>query len=405
MAKDAHLQSEHRSKHPQEYDAIVVGLGAMGSATLFHLARRGLRVLGLEQFSQGHQLGSSHGDSRIIRETYFEHPLYVPLVQRAHELWRELEERSGTSLMKITGGLMIGPADGMVVTGTLRSAREHELPHEVLTPAEVHERFPAFQIEPHLVAVLDPRAGYLDPEACNRAHLEAARAGGAEARFDEPLLEWTPEGEGVRVRTSVETYTANRLLLAAGAWNSSLTSELRLPLTIERQSVFWLEPGGPRESYEAERFPIYAYEYKSGHICYGFPRLPRGVKASVMHSGETAPDPDSVVRNVSDAEVKPLRAALRPVLPNLAEAPVRERSVCLFTNTPDHDFIIDFHPLHPQVLISSPCSGHGFKFASAIGELQAELLTTGKSRFDLSPFRIKRWPTTQDRVGGPPSRS
>ena len=405
MAKDAHLQSEHRSKHPQEYDAIVVGLGAMGSATLFHLARRGLRVLGLEQFSQGHQLGSSHGDSRIIRETYFEHPLYVPLVQRAHELWRELEERSGTSLMKITGGLMIGPADGMVVTGTLRSAREHQLPHEVLTPAEVHERFPAFQIEPHLVAVLDPRAGYLDPEACNRAHLEAARAAGAEARFDEPVLEWTPEGEGVRVRTRVETYTANRLLLAAGAWNTSLTSELRLPLTIERQSVFWLEPGGPRESYEAERFPIYAYEYKSGHICYGFPRLPRGVKASVMHSGEIARDPDGVVRNVSDAEVKPLRAALRPVLPNLAEAPVRERSVCLFTNTPDHDFIIDFHPLHPQVLISSPCSGHGFKFASAIGELQAELLTTGKSRFDLSPFRIKRWPTNQDRVGGPSSRS
>ena len=377
----------------------------MGSATLFHLARRGLRVLGLEQFSQGHQLGSSHGDSRIIRETYFEHPLYVPLVQRAHELWRELEETSGTSLMKITGGLMIGPSDGMVVTGTLRSAREHQLPHEVLTPAQVHQRFPAFQIEPHLVAVLDPRAGYVDPEACNRAHLEAARAAGAEARFDEPLLEWTPEGEGVRVRTSVETYTANRLLLAAGAWNSSLTSELRLPLTIERQSVFWLEPGGPRESYEAERFPIYAYEYKSGHICYGFPRLPRGVKASVMHSGETAPDPDSVVRNVSDAEVKPLRAALRPVLPKLAEAPVRERSVCLFTNTPDHNFIIDFHPLHPQVLISSPCSGHGFKFASAIGELQAELLTTGKSRFDLSPFRIKRWPTNQDRAGGPPSRS
>jgi sarcosine oxidase len=391
VAKDTHLQSEHRSKHPQGYDAIVVGLGAMGSATLFHLARRGLRVLGLEQFSQGHKLGSSHGDSRIIRETYFEHPLYVPLVKRAHELWRELEKTSGTSLMKITGGLMIGPSDGMVVTGTLRSAREHHLPHEVLTPAEVHKRFPAFQLEPHLVAVLDPRAGYLDPEACNRAHLEGAHSAGAEIRFDQPMLEWTPDGEGIRVRTRSETYTANRLALAAGAWSSGLASELRLPLTIERQSVFWLEPGGPRESYEGELFPIYAYEYKSGHICYGFPRLPRGVKASVMHSGETAGDPDSVERNVSDAEVIPLRAALRPVLPNLAEAPVRESGVCLFTNTPDHNFIIDFHPLHPQVLISSPCSGHGFKFASAIGELQADLLTTGNARFDLSPFRIDRW--------------
>jgi sarcosine oxidase len=405
VGKDAHLESEHRSKHPQGYDAIVVGLGAMGSATLFHLARRGLRVLGLEQFSQGHQLGSSHGDSRIIRETYFEHPLYVPLVQRAHELWRELEETSGTSLMNITGGLMIGPSDGMVVTGTLRSAREHQLPHDVLTPAEVRKRFPAFQLEPHLVAVLDPRAGYLDPEACNRAHLAAARAAGAAAHFEEPILEWTPDGEGVRVRTRTGTYTANRLVLAAGAWTAGLASELRLPLTIERQSVFWLEPGGPRGSYESELFPIYAHEYKSGHICYGFPRLPRGVKASVMHSGETARDPESVERKVNDVEVKPLRAALRPVLPQLADAPVRGRGVCLFTNTPDHNFIIDFHPLHPQVLISSPCSGHGFKFASAIGELQAELLTVGKSRFDLSPFGIKRWPTNQDRVGGPPSRS
>lgn len=380
---------------PRSYDAIVVGLGAMGSATLFHLARRGLRVLGLEQFSEAHQLGSSHGDSRIIRETYFEHPLYVPLVQRAHELWRELEATSGASLMKITSGLMIGPSDGMVVAGTLRSVREHHLPHEVLTPAQVRERFPAFRLASNLVAVLDPRAGYLDPEACNKAHLDAARAAGAETRFDEPVLEWNPDGEGVRIRTGAGTYTAHRLVLAAGAWNTGLARDLQLPLTVERQTVFWLEPSGSPYTYEAERFPIYAYEYKAGHICYGFPRLPRGVKASVMHSGDTARDPDSVERTVNDDEAKPLRAALRPVLPELAEAPVRDRGVCLFTNTPDHDFIIDFHPLLPQVLISSPCSGHGFKFASAIGELQADLLTTGRSRFDLSPFRIGRWPTNQ----------
>jgi sarcosine oxidase len=390
---------------PRSYDAIVVGLGAMGSATLFHLARRGLRVLGLEQFSEAHQLGSSHGDSRIIRETYFEHPLYVPLVQRAHELWRELEATSGASLMKITSGLMIGPSDGMVVAGTLRSAREHHLPHEVLTPAQVHERFPAFRLASNLVAVLDSRAGYLDPEACNKAHLDAARAAGAETRFDEPVLEWNPDGEGVRIRTGAGTYTAHRLVLAAGAWNTGLARDLQLPLTVERQTVFWLEPSGSPYTYEAERFPIYAYEYKAGHICYGFPRLPRGVKASVMHSGDTARDPDSVERTVNDDEAKPLRAALRPVLPELAEAPVRDRGVCLFTNTPDHDFIIDFHPLLPQVLISSPCSGHGFKFASAIGELQADLLTTGRSRFDLSPFRIGRWPTNQDLASGRSSRS
>jgi sarcosine oxidase len=380
-----------KSGKPRDYDAIVVGLGAMGSATLFHLARRGLSALGLEQFSPGHQFGSSHGDSRIIRETYFEHPLYVPLVQRAHQLWRELEAASGNSLMTITGGLMIGPPDGSVVTGTLRSAREHGLPHEILTPSTVRDRFPAFELAPNLVAVLDPRAGYLDPEACNRAHIDAARIAGAEVHFDEPVLEWNPDGDGVRVRTQTGTYTAYHLVLAGGAWTSSLVRDLGLPLTIERQTVFWFESDSQKKAYDHADFPIYAYEYKAGHICYGFPRLPRGMKASVMHSGELARDAESVRRAIKDDEVKPLRAALRPVLPQLAEAAVCESSVCIFTNTPDHDFIVDFHPLHRQVLISSPCSGHGFKFASAIGELQADLVAGGKPRFDLSPFSATRW--------------
>jgi sarcosine oxidase len=378
----------------RHYNAIVLGLGAMGSATLYHLARRGRRVLGLEQFAPGHTRGSSHGDSRIIRETYFEHPLYVPLVQRAHELWRELEERSGTSLMTITGGMMIGPPDGSVVTGTLRSAGDHNLPHAILTPVEVRERFPAFRLAQDLVAVFDPRAGFLDPEACNRAHVEMARAAGAEVRFNEPVIDWVPDGDGVRVTTSSGAYTADRLVLAGGAWNSQLLPDIVLPLTIERQAVFWLEPERDAALYDAAHFPIYAYEYRAGSICYGFPRLPRGVKASVMHDGETVLDPDDVNRTVGDSEVDPLRAALRPILPGLAEARVRESDVCLFTNTPDHDFVIDFHPFCPQVLISSPCSGHGFKFASAIGEIQAELLTTGKTQFDLSPFRIDRWAAT-----------
>ena len=373
------------------YDAVVVGLGAMGSATLFHLARRGLRVLGLEQYEPGHTLGSSHGDSRIIRETYFEHPLYVPLVQRAHELWHELETSSGQSLMKITGGLMIGPPGGMVVSGTLRSAREHKLPHEVLTPAQVHDRFPAFALAADLVAVLDPRAGYLDPEACNAAHLDAAREAGADIRFNEPVLECSAARDAVTIRTRAETYSADGLALTAGAWTNALVRDAGLPLIVERQSVFWFDPDEGRGLYDADRFPIYAYEYKPGHICYGFPRLPRGVKASIMHSGKSYSLPESVERTVSGDEVEPLRAALRPVLPELAEATVRETGVCVFTNTPDHDFIIDFHPRYPRVLISSACSGHGFKFASAIGELQAELLTTGKTRFELAPFRVNRW--------------
>lgn len=373
------------------YDAIVIGLGAMGSATLFHLARRGLRVIGLEQYPAGHALGSSHGDSRIIRETYFEHPLYVPLVQRAHELWRELEEISGAPLMRIVGGLMIGPPAGAVVTGTLRSASEHQLPREILTAREIHQRFDAFSPGDDLIAVFDPRAGFLDPEACNRAHIDGAVTHGAAARFDEPVLEWSAEGEAVTVKTAAGTYVGGSLVLAAGAWNRKLTAPLDLPLSVERQSVFWLEPQ-EAHAYDASRFPIYAYEYKPGHICYGFPRLSRGVKASVMHSGEIVADPSAIRRTVDDSEVEPLRAALQPVLPRLAAAPVRERGTCIFTNTPDHDFIVDRHPAHSNVLISSPCSGHGFKFASAIGEAQADLLTNGGARFDLSPFRLDRFP-------------
>ena len=373
----------------RHYNVIVVGLGAMGSATLYHVAQRGWRALGLEQFAPGHSLGSSHGDSRIIRETYFEHPLYVPLVQRAHRLWRELEERGGSSLMTITGGIMIGPADGEIVSGTLRSATEYDLPHEILTPVEVRKRFPAFRLDDDLVAVLDPRAGFLDPEACNRAHLKLAQEAGAQALFNEPALDWTPDGSGIRVTTASDTYTADRLVLSGGPWNGELLPDLVLPLTIERQAVFWFDP--PVGDYELARFPIYAYEYRAGNICYGFPRLPRGVKASVMHDGDKVIDPDNVNRTVEKSEVNPLRAALRRILPALSEAPVRETDVCLFTNTPDHDFIIDFHPFTPQVLISSPCSGHGFKFASAIGEIQADLLVNGKTEFDLSLFRLGRW--------------
>ena len=375
----------------RRYDAVVLGLGAMGSATLCHLALRGWRVLGLEQFLPGHSLGSSHGDSRIIRATYFEHPLYVPLVRRAHNLWRELEERAGASLMTIKGGLMIGPPDGMVVSGTLRSAAEHHLPYELLAPEATRERFPAFRLADDLVAVLDPGAGYLYPEACNKAHISVAREAGAEARFNEPVMAWAPDGAGVCVTTASRDYFADRLVIAGGAWSGELLRALGLPLTVERQSVFWLEPDGEPESYDSARFPIYAYEYKPGSICYGFPRLPRGLKASVMHDGETSQHPDRVRRTIEEAEAEPLRAALRPVLPGIAKAAIRESGVCIFTNTPDHDFIIDFHPRYRQVLVSSACSGHGFKFASALGEVHADLLTTGSARFDLSAFRINRW--------------
>jgi sarcosine oxidase len=376
------------SMTPSSFDVIVAGLGAMGSATIARLAIRGKRVLGLDRWAPGHSFGSSHGDSRIIREMYFEHPMYVPLVQRAHELWRDLEDRTATPLMHLVGGLMIGPEGGSLVQGTLRSAREHGLPHAVIERDEVSRRFPAFALRAGDVAVHDPRAGYLDPEACNAAHLKVAARYGAELRFDEPAASWRADGDGVTVKTSFGEYSAARLVLSVGARTSHFLPEL--PLEIERQAVFWFEPGNDLP-YHPSLFPIWAHEYVEGEICYGFPRLQRGVKASVMHSGEICDDADKVRRNIDDEEIEPLRRALTGVLPALAKAEVIERDTCIFTNTPDRDFIIDFHPGYPQVLVSSACSGHGFKFASAIGEVQADLVTGNVSPFDLAPFSIRRF--------------
>jgi sarcosine oxidase len=377
---------------PERYDVIIAGLGAMGSASAYHLAARGRRVLGLEQFAPRHTLGSSHGDSRIIREMYFEHPLYVPLVQRAYELWQALERDAGEPLLRVNGGLMIGPREGMLVAGTLRSAAEHGLPHELLGPREVHALYPAFQIRDDWVAVLDPRAGFLRPEACTDAHLALAARRGAELRFEEPVTEWEPDGEGVRIRTARGTYTAERLLLTAGAWTRGLLRGVDLPLQVERQVLFWFDPpAGAGDRYTPERCPIYAWEHTPGFIGYGFPQLEKGVKAALMHQGKVSVHPEEVRRTVAEAEVEPLRAALRELLPGAAAAPVRATAVCLFTNTPDTDFAIGAHPEHPQVLVSTPCSGHGFKFASAIGELHADLLTEGRTSFDLTPFRLDRF--------------
>jgi len=375
----------------KRYDVIVAGLGAMGSATAAHVAARGRRVLGLERWSPGHVRGSSHGDSRIIREMYFEHPMYVPLVQRAYALWRELERRSGRPLLHVTGGLMVGPQDGVLVQGTLRSAREHGLPHEVLDRAGALARFPAFTLPPGCVGVFDPRAGYVDPEAGKAAHLAAAAADGADLRFEEPVLSWRADGQGVRVSTPRSSYLADRLCLSVGAYVSALVPSLRDLLSIERQVQFWLDPEPADARWNAPACPIWVFEYAAGRLCYGFPRLPRGVKASILHGGELTADGASVRSDVRPDEVEALREAAAPLLEAFRAATVREAAVCRFTNTPDLDFLLDWHPEHPQVLLSSACSGHGYKFASALGEVQADLLLDGTCRFDLTPFRLARF--------------
>src|SRR5262245_28109599 len=376
---------------PSTFDAIIVGLGAMGSAVASHLARRGGRVLGLDRFAPPHALGSSHGQTRIIREAYFEHPLYVPLVQRAYELWAELERESGRTLLQHTGGVMIGRPDGVVVNGAKRSAEEHRLRHEQLSAAEVRRRFPALQPLDEMVAVWEPRAGILFPEACVETHLTLARKHGAMLQTDEPVLRWEAAVHGVNVVTNESTYTAAKLLLTAGSWIQSLVPDLNLPFTVERQVLYWFSPKRNSEHFDPARCPIHLWEHQPGHYFYGFPDLGEGVKVAGHHEGETT-SPDSINREVVPAETEAMRQIVRKFLPD-ADGPLRSAVVCMYTNTPDEHFFIDWHPAHPQVLIASPCSGHGFKFSSAIGEVVTELLVQGKSRFDLSLFRHRSWRT------------
>jgi sarcosine oxidase len=370
------------------FDTIVAGLGAVGSAAAFRLASRGNRVLGLDRFSPPHALGSSHGKTRIIREAYFEDPLYVPLVQRSYECWAEVEALAGRPLYTRTGGLMIGPPEGAVVGGARSSALAHGLPFEELTAAELRRRVPAFHPDDGTVAIWEPRAGILAPEAAIEAHLALARRSGAELRFDEPMLAWAGTGDQIEVTTTRGVVRASRLVIAAGAWARDLLSDLALPLVVERNVVYWFDPAQPTRSFDPARFPIFIHEFAQGRAWYGFPDVGDGVKVALHHQGE-ATHPDSVRRTVAADEIAFVRSLLARYVPQ-ANGALRETTVCMYTNTPDEHFIIDRHPVHSGVIIASPCSGHGFKFSSAIGEVIADLVTGRGSRFDLRPFGLSR---------------
>ena len=370
------------------HNVLILGLGAMGSAAAYHLARRGRRVLGVDRFTPPHAFGSSHGQTRIIREAYYEHPAYVPLVQRAYECWSELEQDSGQALFQQTGGLMLGVPDSALVQGSRRSAETHLLAHEIIDTAETRRRFPALRPPAETVALLEYRAGVLFPERCIEAHLALARKLGADLRFDTPVLRWEAEGDGVAVITANERFHADRLLLSAGAWTAGLLPELSLPLEIERQVLFWFEPSARRDNFLASRLPIFVWEYEPERLFYGFPDLGDGFKVARHYGGEPA-DPDHLRREVEAREVEGMRELLQRFLPD-ADGRLLATAVCMYTNTPDRHFLIDAHPNHPQVWIASPCSGHGFKFSSAVGELLADLLIDGTSRFDLSMFRLRR---------------
>jgi sarcosine oxidase len=371
------------------YDAIVLGLGGMGSATLFHLARRGLRVLGLERFDLVHEYGSSHGLTRIIRLAYWEHPTYVALLRRAYELWRELEGLAGERLLHITGSVDAGPEAGAIFQGALRSSELHGLAHEVMDGAELHRRFPGYRLPKSFRCLYQPEGGFLLPERCDVAHVERALDHGAEVRCREEVLDWEANGGRVRVRTSRGAYEAGRLVVCAGPWASKLIPELAGLAVPERQVLAWLQPTRP-DRFRPAAFPVFNLEVEEGRF-YGFPSfLIPGFKFGKYHHRGERVDPDTVNRDPEPEDEELLRAFARRYFPE-GEGPTLMLKACMFTNTPDRHFILDRHPAHPEVSIAAGFSGHGYKFCSVIGEVMADLVQGERGRHDIGFFRLGRF--------------
>jgi sarcosine oxidase len=373
------------------YDVIVLGLGGMGSATLFHLARRGLRVLGLERFDLVHEHGSSHGLTRIIRLAYWEHLTYVALLRRAYQLWRELENLSGESLLHITGSVDAGPEGDSVFEGALRSSELHGLPHEVMDGAELHRRFPGYRLPRETRCLYQPEGGFLLPERCNVAHVVLAQTHGAEVHCREPVLEWDASGGRAWVRTTRGHYEAGRLVICAGPWASKLIPELGGLAVPERQVLAWLQPARP-EYFRPDAFPVFNLEVEEGRY-YGFPSfLVPGFKFGKYHHRGEVVDPDAANPEPEPEDEDLLRAFALRYFPDGA-GPTMMLKACLFTNSPDRHFILDRHADHPEVVIAAGFSGHGYKFCSVIGEIMADLAQDGQARHDIEFFRLKRFTT------------
>lgn len=377
----------------RNFNVIVLGLGGMGSAVTAHLAARGQRVLGLDQFHPPHDQGSSHGHSRVIRQAYFEDPAYVPLLLRTYELWRELEQATGRALLTLTGGLMLGAPDSAVVKGSHRSAKQHDLPHELLDAREIKRRFPQFQPEPDTVALYETNAGVIRPEDSVAAHLDLATRRGATLKMQERVLSWQAAAGGVRVQTSRGEYESGQLVICAGPWVEPVLAELKLPFQVERQVQLWFEPEGGIEDYLPGKFPIWIWQTRDGAHPYGIPALDGpggGIKVAIHHGGAnrycTAEDAQ---REVSEAEIAAAQVVIASRLPAVRGRCLRAVT-CLYTNLPDEHFLMDRHPAHPEVLIVSPCSGHGFKFCPVIGEIAADLVDRNATRHPIQLFNLSR---------------
>lgn len=370
-------------------DVIVLGVGGFGSAACADLARQGVRVVGLEQFAPAHTQGSSHGETRIIRQAYFEHPDYVPLLMRSYELWRELERETGRHLLQITGLLLAGPPDGEAVPGALHAAQLHQLPLEQLSHEETTQRFPGLSLPPEHSVVFEPAGGFLLVEDCVRAHIELARRHGADLRFSTPIRSLTIQQHGVEIVTDAEVFSAAKVVVTAGAWTSQLLKNLDVPLTVLRKFLGWfrVSPG----AYQREAgFPCFYIE-QGKRAFYGFPSLNgQDLKIAEHTGGDVVVDPAQVARDCRADDVAPLQGALRTCFPR-ATSELTRFGTCLYTMTPDQHFLVDRLPDAPHVVLGAGFSGHGFKFTSVLGAALADLSLHGQSSLPIGFLGLNRF--------------
>ena len=374
----------------RDYDVIVVGVGGMGSAATYHLAQRDVAVLGLERYDVPNAMGSSHGVTRIIRKAYHEHPDYVPLLGRAYELWHELDASHDRPLLHTTGSLAAGRPDSDTVTGAKETCETHGLEHEILDTTELTERFPGFEFPANFDVLHQPDGGFLWSEQCIVAHVDAAHREGGTVHAREQVLDWENDDRGVRVETDRDTYTAEKLVIAAGAWAPQLLPEFSDRLEPQRQVLGWFQPTVP-ERFAPDSFPVFIVERGEDELYYGFPRFHvPGVKVGKHYHLDQTVNPDEMAREPRREDEDTLRAFLDRCLP-AANGPQMALSTCLYTNTPDKEFVIDHHPDHEDVVIACGFSGHGFKFSSVVGEILSDLALDGETDHPIKRFSAGRF--------------
>ena len=382
------------------FDVIVAGVGSVGSAACYHLARRGVKVLGIDRFEIPHVEGSHHGHSRMIRQAYFEHPDYVPLLRRAYELWHELQRISNEQFFHLTGGLYIGPEDGAIVPGSLKAAQTHGLDHALLSADEVRSRFPDIRPPAGHLHFYEALGGFLVPEESIRTHAEAARQAGATIQTGEVVRSWSAHPDHVELATDKATYTADKLVLCGGAWSRELAPQLGIELQVTRQVLAWFRPLGDLERFAPGRFPCWFIESDPPYGHYGFPIRPGdpGLKIAVHKPGEPI-DPGVAPEPPRSGEIERLRAVLDEYFPGCA-GELAQACTCKYTVSPDSHFIVGVHPEQERVSLACGLSGHGFKFSSVLGEAMADLAADGRSDLPIGFLAPSRFASHRSSPGG-----